>query len=248
MNEQCLMTAKEIISHFDWTCSPYDLYSLDRGREQWDYISAYPYVPGHLRIVDRESQPSLSEDFIREFRGYVSWYFISGCQILSESFIEEFKHSVFWELISAYQVLSEDFIRKHQNSVSWSFISARQYMSNKFIVEFQHEIWFSNLFMDPKCEYRLMTLKDEHVSNEYDRDWWKVFPLERNNPESIIPLIQQKFINWWKIFDMKPPYPFSDKFLLDYAEHVRRYGTEELEERLKVIENMVIDRTYDIIL
>jgi len=43
---------------------------------------------------------TLSEDFIREFKDRVSWYWISEHQILSEDFIKKFKDKVEWELYS----------------------------------------------------------------------------------------------------------------------------------------------------
>lgn len=54
----------------------------------------------------------LSADFIRYFRQYVNWPFISITQELSEDFIWEHRKYVNWTDILKYQKLSESFIEK----------------------------------------------------------------------------------------------------------------------------------------
>ena len=51
----------------------------------------------------------LTEDFIREFKDKVDWFYISLSQELSEKFIKEFQDKVNWEYISEYQELSGSF-------------------------------------------------------------------------------------------------------------------------------------------
>jgi hypothetical protein len=85
----------------------------------------------------------LSENFIREFKGEVSWFYISEYQKLSENFIKEFKDRVYWDYISMFQKLSEDFIRKFKNRVEWDHISEYQNLSEDFIREFKDEVdWY----------------------------------------------------------------------------------------------------------
>ena len=85
-------------------------------------------------------QRPLTEDFIREFKDKVDWYYISVYQNLSEDFIREFQDKVNWNAISEYQRLSEAFIREFQDKVNWSSISARQKISEDFIREFQDKV------------------------------------------------------------------------------------------------------------
>ena len=63
-------------------------------------------------VWTRISQIILSEDFIREFKDKVDWYWISIRQTLSEPFIKEFKDKVDWEEITEYQTLSENYIKE----------------------------------------------------------------------------------------------------------------------------------------
>jgi intein-encoded DNA endonuclease-like protein len=74
---------------------------------------------------DIEFDPTLSEDFIKEFKDNVHWGWISMFQKLSEDFIREFKDEVNWYYISRCQKLSEDFreefnikIRVYQDGIS----------------------------------------------------------------------------------------------------------------------------------
>jgi hypothetical protein len=60
----------------------------------------------------------LSEDFIREFKDRVDWYYISKCQKLSESFIREFQDKVDWDNILVYQKLFEEFKKEFINRIS----------------------------------------------------------------------------------------------------------------------------------
>ena len=54
----------------------------------------------------------LFENFIREFKDKVDWYYISEYQKLSEDFIREFKDNVNWKFITKYQKLTKAFIRE----------------------------------------------------------------------------------------------------------------------------------------
>ena len=67
--------------------------------------------------VDISAEQKLSEDFIREFKDYVSWFCISINQKLSEDFIREFKDYVDWGRILCHQSLSEDFIKEFEDRV-----------------------------------------------------------------------------------------------------------------------------------
>ncbi len=74
----------------------------------------------------------LSEDFIREFKYKLNWYFISRRQKLSEDFIREFKNEVRWASICQKQVLSDEFIIEHKDYVSWGVLSWCRESSRKF--------------------------------------------------------------------------------------------------------------------
>jgi hypothetical protein len=89
---------------------------------------------------DTEFDPTLSKDFIREFKDKVDWYYISRHQKLSEDFIREFKDKIDWENISEYQKLSEGFIREFKDQVNWNQISAYQKLSEGFRKEFNIEV------------------------------------------------------------------------------------------------------------
>ena len=49
--------------------------------------------------VQLYSKNILSEDFIREFKDKVDWWYISKYQTLSEDFILEFREKIHWELL-----------------------------------------------------------------------------------------------------------------------------------------------------
>lgn len=57
----------------------------------------------------------VSEDFIREFKDRVNWYYISMSQILSEDFIREFEDNVVWYNIRKYQILSREFLEEFRD-------------------------------------------------------------------------------------------------------------------------------------
>ena len=88
---------------------------------------------------------TLSEEFIREFKDYVDWYFISSFQNLSEDFIREFKNYVTWLKISMYQQLSEKFIREFKDDVYWYEISLCQNLSENFISEHKEYVSWYNI-------------------------------------------------------------------------------------------------------
>lgn len=67
----------------------------------------------------------LSEEFIREFKDYVNWYYVSSSQSLSENFIREFKDSVDWRYIGIRQNLSKEFIYEFYDKVDWPELCLR---------------------------------------------------------------------------------------------------------------------------
>ena len=82
----------------------------------------------------------LSEEFIRELKYKVDWWYISIYLELSEDFIREFKNKVDWHNISCYQKLSIDFIREFKDKVTWKYISINQKISKEFKEEFKKEL------------------------------------------------------------------------------------------------------------
>lgn len=64
-----------------------------------------------IGIIFQKKQ-HLSETFIRKFKHYLVWDYISAYNKLSEDFISEFKNRVNWHIISQTQTLSEDFISR----------------------------------------------------------------------------------------------------------------------------------------
>jgi hypothetical protein len=92
---------------------------------------------------DIEFYPTLSKDFIREFKDKVDWYYISRYQELSEDFVRKFKDEVDWVYISIHQKLSENFIREFRDKVNWTNISEHQKLSEDFIQEFKDRVdWY----------------------------------------------------------------------------------------------------------
>jgi hypothetical protein len=63
----------------------------------------------------------LSEDFIREFKGYVDWYNIYRYQQLSENFIKEFYDKIDWDFINRYQKLPEELRELPLPEKSWMY-------------------------------------------------------------------------------------------------------------------------------
>jgi len=108
-----------------------DKKDIDFSKEEWEEISAYNY---------------LSEEFIKEFKDEVIWFYISCSQKLSEDFIREFKDKVNWIYISSYQKLSEAFIGEFKDKVIWEYVSIYQKLSGRFIDEFIDYIYYDKSF------------------------------------------------------------------------------------------------------
>ena len=128
-----------LLYHLSTQCNSHTLKQLskvnNKFRKQLRPIIIKQLTPNDWILI---SKKNLSEDFIREFKDKVFWYFISKYQTLTEDFIREFKHKVYWSCISRFQTLSEDFIREFQHKVVWVWISRYQTLSEDFIREFQH--------------------------------------------------------------------------------------------------------------
>lgn len=79
-----------------------------------------------------------------------SWIYICQTYILPEEFIIEFRNYVSWVDICLFQTLSEDFMREHQIDISWYYISLIQKLSKEFITEFVDKVDFHNLLINKK--------------------------------------------------------------------------------------------------
>ena len=72
------------------------------------------------------SKTQLNEEFIREHKDLVNWFFISIYQQLSEDFIHEYQNLVNWLNISRFQRLSEEFIKEFDLTISkdnWNYVT-----------------------------------------------------------------------------------------------------------------------------
>jgi len=103
---------------------------------------------------------SLSEDFIRENKNKINWFWLSSCQKLNENFIREFQNEVYWKLISKYQILNENFISDFKDKVYWRFISVYQKLSINFLRKFQDKIDWN--FILEKYDYDLFILNNKY--------------------------------------------------------------------------------------
>jgi len=95
---------------------------------------------------------SLTEDFIRDFRDYVTWDWITVKQIMSDEFIEEFKDRILWDHLCKYKKLSEDFMRKYRDKINWTMASKYQNMSLGFMKEFKSYINWNQIFQNQKIK------------------------------------------------------------------------------------------------
>lgn len=151
MTPKCRQTIAELINYFEYNCTvdTFDTFK-DLGGFAWDQVSAYPYVPETIltpqQLLDRDTQPTLSEDFIHQFQEDVWWGYISYYQKLSENFIRDFQDKVQWHNVSFYQQLSESFIMEFQHKIKWSSLLARECLfskplfSNIFLLQFSDKI------------------------------------------------------------------------------------------------------------
>lgn len=114
----------------------------------------------------------LSEGFIRDFKDEVDWFYISAHQKLSEDFIQEFQYKVKWYYISMCQKLSENFIRKFQYKVNWYNISMYQELSENFIREFQNKVDWYNISKCQKLSEGFIREFEIYLNKEYIKDNW----------------------------------------------------------------------------
>jgi len=84
----------------------------------------------------------LVDEFETKVSYFNFWDSISIYGKLSENFIREFKNKLNWYYISIYQTLSENFIREMQDKVSWPLLASfhKNNMSKQFILEFQNKL------------------------------------------------------------------------------------------------------------
>lgn len=131
------------------------------------------------------SQEPLPEDFIREFKDKVDWYYISEYQNLSEDFIREHKDKVDWYNISMYQKLSEDFIREFQDMVDWITISKFQYLSEDFIREFQDKADWECISKYQKLSKSFIQRYEDYLYLSFISDNW-IYKSTEEKKRSII--------------------------------------------------------------
>lgn len=68
----------------------------------------------------------LSEDFIRKYKDYLYWDYVSQYQPMSEKFMKEHKNYLSFKYISSYQILSWDFMMEFKDKLDWEKISRYQ--------------------------------------------------------------------------------------------------------------------------
>lgn len=85
-----------------------------------DYLKDETYASGtwdHIWRLKISVDPTLSEDFIREFEDKLVWWRICWCSKLSESFIREFRDKVDWAYISRYQKFTSSFYEEFKDRI-----------------------------------------------------------------------------------------------------------------------------------
>ena len=85
---------------------------------------------------------------------------IDYSKTLTEEFIRNNKNKINWFYISKDQKLNENFIREFKNKINWISISFNQKLNNKFIIEFQDKINWEYLLK--KFEYKLEFFNDKY--------------------------------------------------------------------------------------
>lgn len=88
------------------------------------------------------SQGPLSEEFIREFADKLEWIHLCVKQSMSEKFIEEMTYYIYWNALCAHQKLSEEFIEKYKEYINWNSIFERQKVSDEFIWKYRNKIGY----------------------------------------------------------------------------------------------------------
>ena len=72
--------------------------------------------------MDIDYSKTLTEEFIRNNKNKINWFYISKDQKLNENFIREFQDKVYWKEISKYQKLSNKFLIEFKNKVNWFYL------------------------------------------------------------------------------------------------------------------------------
>ncbi len=178
----------------------------------------------------------LSEPFIREFKDYVNWFYISRSQKLSESFIKEFKNKVDWNYISHYQKLSETFIREFKNYVNWDIISYSQKLSEAFIREFENKVNWDTISYHQKLspvfrkefKHKLNITDTNRVEDGDDITIIKSYSsimrdLNRKSPEKVIPFMN----SFKKAFDEALSEDFDNPEEIALLEALQTIGEDD---------------------
>ncbi len=70
---------------------------------------------------------------------YLMWQELSKKYKLTENFIRQHKKKLYWFYISCFQDLSEEFIIEHSDMVDWSSIFKYQNLSEEFKQNFSYK-------------------------------------------------------------------------------------------------------------
>ena len=162
----------------------------------------------------------LSEDFIEKYKDYINWYFISQYQKLSENFIEKHKDYVNWHNISVLQKLSEDFIERHKNKVNWHNISKFQKLSEFFIEKFKYKVNWDSISTYQK-------LSESFIKRYKDYVDWKWISTYQKLSESFIERYKD-YVNWDLISNYQKLSPaFRKKYKLKVPRNNTNYMTKQ---------------------
>lgn len=141
MNKELKNEVKQLIRFYRLHCSVKKF----KDKANWDTISMHHHY--------------LSFDFLKEFRNYLNWFWISHLQKLSEYVMDEFKNELDWLQLSYYQKMSFDFIMAFRHKVVVGNL-----LQNKNISEETKQEIKNNTILSPPPKKIII----EQIDSRYD--------------------------------------------------------------------------------
>lgn len=175
----------------------------------------------------------IDENFIRIFKDYVYWDYLSHVQYFSEDFIREFKDKLNLRVVTYHSKLSEDFIREFKDDLDWLGLSYKQHLSSAFIDEFKDNVKWLEIA-------RFQTLSENDIRKHKDRINWQYV--------SKFQKLSEEFINEFKDFVYWPAIQEYQNLSEDFRKlHNLRVSTnnwlykDELYKKTKITQSGIYE-------
>jgi hypothetical protein len=195
----------------------------------------------------------LSEDFIRVFKEYIGWVYISRyCEELSKEFIQEFKNEIVWDDYLFNHKLSEDYIKNNlmeiikENSALLRYIFFSQKFSNELFDEFakQYEIFSTDIlhYVIKNSEKITPEFLEKYEDKLPDFFWQSV----SKNPNQLSTEFLERFkdkLNWYTLcktqsFTLEQIEQFKDVINFTALLQSRAWSDERRREIIKIMKTV----------